>query len=89
MDDLFILSTNRETHLEHLDIIFQRLSKFALSININKCEFCVEKLDFLGHRIDKVRTLLEPPYAGPFKVMKLIRNVFLFNIRMEKKTQLR
>lgn len=53
IDDLLIFSRNLSEHYEHLLIVFQRLDKYKLTLNLEKCEFCVPELDFLGHRITK------------------------------------
>ena len=52
IDDLLIASKNREEHLDHLKQVFERLTHFGLKINVQKCTFLAEKLQFLGHEID-------------------------------------
>lgn len=51
IDDILIFSDNLNEHYEHLNVIFQRLNKNGLSINVDKCKFSVSDLDFLGYRI--------------------------------------
>jgi cleavage and polyadenylation specificity factor subunit 1 len=53
LDDILIFSKNETEHTEHISIVFQRLAKYGLTINLNKCEFCVTDLDFLGHNISR------------------------------------
>ena len=52
IDDLLITSATPEEHLRHLRIVFERLTKYGIVINPNKCLFGVSELDFLGHHID-------------------------------------
>ena len=52
IDDLLIASANAEEHEQHLRQLFTRLSDYGLVINPAKCQFGVEALDFLGHRVD-------------------------------------
>jgi hypothetical protein len=51
MDDTRVGSTDRETHLHHLDTLFSALAINGLAINLEKCVFAVPTLEFLGHRI--------------------------------------
>ncbi|GBO42694.1 Transposon Tf2-9 polyprotein [Araneus ventricosus] len=53
IDDLLIASSSLEEHLGHLKQVFDRLRKFGLVLNRDKCVFAVENLSFLGHKIDK------------------------------------
>jgi hypothetical protein len=65
-----------EEHAEHLWKVFQRLRENKLYAKLEKCEFGVMKVDFLGHRITqeglkmddyKVKAILdsEPPKSVP------------------------
>lgn len=51
IDDILIFTNKLNEHYECIETIFQRLSKFGLAINLEKCRFCVTELDFLGYRI--------------------------------------
>lgn len=51
IDDLLIASSSFEQHLKHLELVFQRLEKHGILINQNKCQFGVQKIEFLGHSI--------------------------------------
>nr|CAH8876148.1 unnamed protein product [Trichobilharzia regenti] len=52
LDDCLIASPDKETHLRHLDLAFERLRQHCVTINIQKCQIGVDSLDFLGHTID-------------------------------------
>ncbi len=52
IDDLLIASVTKEEHLQHLRLVFERLSQQGVFINPLKCVFGVDELDFLGHHID-------------------------------------
>ncbi len=69
LDDIIVGSPDLASHLQHLQLLFQRLCDFGLVIN-EKCEFGAKELDFLGHRVSadgvaplkkKVDALLEHP----------------------------
>jgi len=51
IDDILIYSGSLEEHAEHLRKVFQRLRENKLYAKLEKCEFEVTKVDFLGHRI--------------------------------------
>ena len=52
IDDVLIASPTKEQHLTDLGAVFERLSKYGIVINPNKCILGVLTLDFLGHIID-------------------------------------
>ena len=51
MDDAIIYNEFEEDHWEHLQVVFQRLSDYRLTLNLKKCLFGKKMLDFLGHPI--------------------------------------
>lgn len=51
IDDLLIASDNIDQHLSHVRKVFERLEKFGIIININKCVFAKETISFLGHTV--------------------------------------
>lgn len=59
IDDNLIASEDEATHFRDLEALFQRFQKFGVRINLKKCEFFKDRLDFLGHEItsDGVRPL--------------------------------
>eukprot|EP00111_Clytia_hemisphaerica_P016400 TCONS_00048555-protein len=68
IDDIIIHSKTFEEHLEHIQIVFQRLREAGLKMKRKKCHFCVPTLNFLGHevsaegikpKVDNVRKLLD------------------------------
>jgi hypothetical protein len=76
IDDILIYSSSLEEHAEHLRKVFQRLKENKLYAKLEKCEFGVTEMDFLGHRITqeglmmddhKVKAILdwEPPKSVP------------------------
>jgi hypothetical protein len=51
IDDILIYSGSLEEHAKHLRKVFQRLKENKLYAKLEKCEFGVTEMDFLGHRI--------------------------------------
>ena len=45
-------SKTQEEHIEHLRKVFEALAHHGLVINVDKCEFGLEQIKFLGHQVD-------------------------------------
>ena len=52
LDDILVFSDSEEQHVKDLDKVFRLLSENDLKISVNKCEFSVTSLDFLGYNVD-------------------------------------
>ncbi|GBL54492.1 Transposon Ty3-I Gag-Pol polyprotein, partial [Araneus ventricosus] len=70
LDDILIASENEGQHKLDVEKVFQRLKDYGLKINIGKCVFGQETLQFWGFQIsssgvsplpDKVKVLIEYP----------------------------
>ena len=48
IDDIFIHSKSKKKHARHIRLIFQKLQKTGLQLDINKCEFYAQKIKYLG-----------------------------------------
>ena len=53
VDDILIFSDSFQEHLQHLQLVFDRLKEAGLTLKADKCHFCVEKVLYLGHVITK------------------------------------
>ncbi|CAC5360194.1 unnamed protein product [Mytilus coruscus] len=53
VDDVIIWSEDFESHLQHLDLIFQKLKQANLKLRPNKCDFAKSGILYLGHIISK------------------------------------
>src|SRR3954463_6984194 len=70
VDDMIAKSSTEEEHIEYLLKLFQRLRKYQLRLNPNKCTFGVRSRKLLGFIVsqrgievdpDKVRAIQEMP----------------------------
>ncbi|GBO17180.1 Retrovirus-related Pol polyprotein from transposon gypsy [Araneus ventricosus] len=86
LDDILIASENEDQHKLDVEKVFQMLKDYGLKINIGKCVFGQETLQFLGFQIssrgvspfpDKVKVLIE--YPLPKTVDKLRRFLAMLN----------
>ena len=48
LDNVLVYSTNEEEHTEHMLKILKQLQDRRLQINVNKCEFSVKRVKYLG-----------------------------------------
>ena len=53
LDDILVYRRNKEEHLQHLKMVFQRLQEQKLKINLEKCDFLKQELVYLGFVISK------------------------------------
>lgn len=51
LDDLLVLSNNFEDHLLHLSEVATQLRKAGLTINVQKSQFCLKTVDYLGYLV--------------------------------------
>ncbi len=70
IDDILIFSDNLEDHHKHVRLILERLLKHHLYVKLEKCEFDVTEIDFIGHHLsgsgismekNKLETILDWP----------------------------
>lgn len=78
-DDILIYSPSLESHLAHLEIVFQALEANQLYAKLTKCEFGVEEVAYLGHVLskdgvatdpEKVRAMVEWPVPKTLKGLR-------------------
>jgi cleavage and polyadenylation specificity factor subunit 1 len=86
LDDVLITSHSPVEHEQNLRAVFDRFHQYGIKVNLNKCVFGVDTLDFLGHRIDqtgisplidKVKAIID--YPVPTTVTQLRRFIGIIN----------
>nr|XP_027064418.1 uncharacterized protein LOC113690624 [Coffea arabica] len=58
--DILIYSKTREEHVKHLEIVLQILREHKLYAKFSKCEFWLEEISFLGHKVSKEAIAVDP-----------------------------
>src|SRR3990167_3098027 len=53
IDDIIIYSQTFDEHISHLKQVFEQFRKVGLFVKMSKCEFCMDRMDFLGHEVSK------------------------------------
>ena len=62
-----IISRTFEEHLELLAEVFRCLREARLRLNSEKCRFCVNRLKYLGHVIDRESIRTDPEKVSAVK----------------------
>jgi hypothetical protein len=60
IDDILIFFKNEEDHDEHLRLVLQKLRENQLYAKLNKCEFWLKEVSFLGHIISEGGISVDP-----------------------------
>ena len=53
LDDIIVTGKSDAAHLEKLEAVLKRLAEKNLRINVQKCRFFMERIEYCGHEIDK------------------------------------
>jgi hypothetical protein len=67
IDDILIFSKNEEEHDKYLHMVLQKLRENQLYTKLNKCEFWLTEVSFLGHIISAGGI-----HVGPSKVKEVL-----------------
>ena len=51
LDDILVSSASVDPHKDHLRGVFERFALYGQVINVNKCQFGTDSIDYLGHYI--------------------------------------
>ena len=51
LDDVLVASPNHQQHSKDLEAVLQRLEEHGLVLNVEKCQWGVTELDYLGHHV--------------------------------------
>lgn len=86
VDDVLVSSFDELSHKNHLEIVFERLNKYGITINLSKCSFGKSKIEFLGFEVtsegitplqEKVQAIVN--YPRPETVQDLRRFLGMVN----------
>jgi hypothetical protein len=75
IDDILIFSKNEEEHDEHLHLVLQKLRENQLYAKLNKCEFWLKEVSFLGHIIFEGGISIDPSKVKDVLSLKTPQNV--------------
>lgn len=49
LDDFLVFSLSEEEHFHHLQLVFQKLAEYNVTLSLNKCYFFQKEVHYLGH----------------------------------------
>jgi hypothetical protein len=75
IDDILIFSKNEEEHDEHLRLVLQKLKENQLYAKLNKYEFWLKEVSFLGHIISEGGISVDPSKVKAILSWKTPQNV--------------
>lgn len=75
LDDIIIISPTFEKHLEILEKILSRISNAGLTLNREKCKFCLGELKYLGYVINKNGLQVDPDKISAILKIPVPRSV--------------
>lgn len=53
-DDILVYSPSWQSHLQHVEIVFQILSQNVLFVKLSKCSFGLSEVEYLGYIVSGV-----------------------------------
>ncbi len=66
LDDLLIFSKTLEAHEKHVRLVLKRLKENHLYAKLEKCEFDVKEVDFLGYHLSEHDIFMDKTSATVF-----------------------
>uniref|UniRef100_A0A8C1GXL0 Gypsy retrotransposon integrase-like protein 1 n=1 Tax=Cyprinus carpio TaxID=7962 RepID=A0A8C1GXL0_CYPCA len=60
LDDLIVFGRTLQEHEERLFKVLDRLEEFGLKVSIDKCQFCQEKVKYVGHIVSAAGVAPDP-----------------------------
>ena len=75
IDDVIVYSDSVESHIQHLQQVFERLRRIGLRLHPQKCRFAYPEVAFLGHVISAVGIAPNPDKVRAVREFKVPTNV--------------
>jgi hypothetical protein len=75
LDDILIYSSTPEEHTQHVKLVLEKLQNARLSLKLEKCEFNVQKVEFLGFIITPDGIAMDPSKVEAIKNWPVPKNV--------------
>ena len=75
LDDIIVVSSTYEEHLQWLKFVLDRLVTAGLKINQDKCEFCCSCVTYLGFLLDEEESRPDPEKTAPVMDYPVPKNI--------------
>ena len=70
LDDICIMTSTFEEHIELLNDVLKTLTEYGIKLNLEKCKFVKEKVDFLGHEVSSSGLKKSKKYIDSIKSLQ-------------------
>ena len=70
LDDIIIYSPTVQDHMEHLQVVFDRLRKFGLKMKMSKCKFMQKEINYLGFVVTTEGIRVDPGKVSAIRDLK-------------------
>jgi hypothetical protein len=75
LDDILIYSDSMEEHRKHVHMVLRRLRDVGLTLKPSKCEFHIEKTEYLGYIISPMGLQMDPKKIKILKEWRELVNI--------------
>ena len=75
LDNILMKSKNQEDHAKHVLEVFKKIKEFGFKLRLEKCEFFLPKIKYLGQVIDKKNRTHDSNRVDTMKYMPAPTNV--------------
>lgn len=75
LDDIVICTPSFSKHIEVLNFVLERLRNAGLTLNREKCKFCVPELKYLGYVVNASGLLVDPEKVDAILRIPIPKNV--------------
>jgi hypothetical protein len=75
LDDILVASKTPEEHVEHLRLVFDKLTEHDLYVKTTKCKFNQPEIKFLGHIVSKDGVQPDPAKTAAIRDFPMPQNV--------------
>ena len=60
LDDIIIFAKHISEHIRRLDVVFTKLAEYGLKLDLKKCSFFRDEVNYLGHRVSAEGIATDP-----------------------------
>jgi hypothetical protein len=75
IDDILVYSKSIQEHEQHLRVVLEKLRIHRLYAKFSKCEFCLERVAFLGHILTTEGVAVDPEKVEAVSNWQRLTNV--------------
>lgn len=75
IDDIIVYSPSMTQHFLDIESILQRLQTAGLTLNLKKCKFCRQEINFLGHVVNGQGITADPSKVEAIRTYPVPRNL--------------